>query len=211
MIVFDKTGTLTIGRPALLNKDEIALDDLNDAARLARNSRHPLSRAIVEAAGKGTAAFDAHEIAGSGVEAMIGDEPCRLGAAAWVGAPPDTAQETEVWFRRGANTPIRFVFSDMPHQDAKSVIEALGTRDLPVQLLSGDNAPIVSRVAATLGIDQYKAAMRPEQKLEFLTEQSRAGAKIAMIGDGLNDAPSLANAHVSLSPGSAAGCKSGRR
>ncbi|MEM9014932.1 MAG: heavy metal translocating P-type ATPase [Pseudomonadota bacterium] len=203
-MIFDKTGTLTLGRPQLTNQKDILFDDLRAAAALARVSRHPLSRAIVEAVGPGVSADGAVEFPGLGIEAMINGERLRLGSAEWTGAPIAKDVSLETWFRRGDGAPVRFQFDDTPHGDAARVIEELAARGLSSELLSGDRTPAVAAVAATLGLSDYHASMSPQDKAARLAELAATGVRTAMIGDGLNDAPSLAQAHVSLSPGTAA-------
>jgi len=203
-IVFDKTGTLTLGRPQLSNREDIAPNDLQDAAVLARISRHPLSRAIIEAVGPGVGLEDAIEIPGLGIEAMVNGERLRLGSADWVGAPVTNDVSLETWFCRGDSAPVRLQFEDAPHKDAWRVVEELTARGVPSELLSGDREPSVMTVAKSLGLATYRAGVSPHEKAARLSELSVAGVKAAMVGDGLNDAPSLAHAHVSLSPGTAA-------
>ena len=204
-IVFDKTGTLTIGRPQLSNGGEVSSKDLNAAAALARTSRHPLSRAIVEAVGPGPTMIDTVEFPGLGIEATAtnGDR-LRLGSAAWVGAPRANDVFLETWFRRNDNVPVRLVFEDTPHHDAKTVVNDLASRGLPSELLSGDRQFTVAAVAGALGFGSYRAGVSPQEKAERLSDMDAAGVRAVMVGDGLNDAPSLAHAHVSLSPGTAA-------
>ena len=203
-IVFDKTGTLTLGRAIVKNKALIKPQDLQDAASLARISRHPLSRAIVEAAGPGAALQDAVEFPGLGVEGSIDGQRVRLGAAAWIGADASQDAMLETWFRRGDEVPVRFLFEDAPHKDAKEVIDQLSTDGLETELLSGDRNNVVAKVAQELGFKTYQSGVSPQDKVERLIGLQKAGVKAAMVGDGLNDAPSLAHAHVSLSPGTAA-------
>ncbi|MGF1543992.1 MAG: heavy metal translocating P-type ATPase [Parvularculaceae bacterium] len=203
-VVFDKTGTLTMGRPVLINRETISTDLLDQAASLARISRHPVSRAIVEAAGPGMAVDDAREFAGLGVEATIDGARARLGAADWIGAPQTDDASLETWFRLGDAAPVRFQFEDIPHADAAAVVQGLSARGLSSELLSGDRAPAVASVAKALGFATWRGGVSPQDKAARLSELRDAGAKPAMIGDGLNDAPSLALAHVSLSPGTAA-------
>lgn len=203
-MVFDKTGTLTLGRPQLANGTDIALNDLSDAASLARVSRHPLSRAIVEAAGAGAALEDAVEFPGLGVEGKSHGQRVRLGSAAWVGAPDTDDASLETWFRRGDGDPVRFEFLDAPHKDAARVFADLSERGVRTELLSGDREEAVAAAAGALGLAAYRAGVSPQDKAQRLLELGASGAKAAMVGDGLNDAPSLAHAHVSLSPGTAA-------
>lgn len=207
--VFDKTGTLTHGGLRLVNADSILKQDLQNAAMLARASRHPLSRAIVRAAGAGSLAKDIHETSGAGVEGVIDGERARFGRAEWVGGveqdtrrPDESA--SEAWFRMGASQPIKFIFEDAIRPDARKIMEALAARGLDVEMLSGDREAPARLIAEAAGIRRWRANLSPAEKIARLEEISRKGVKAAMIGDGLNDAPALAAAHASLSPGTAA-------
>lgn len=205
-VVFDKTGTLTHGKPRLANRTEIAPDALDAAASLARISRHPLSRAIVTEAGAGHVCNDAVEYPGLGIEGEIKGERARLGRGDWVGAtaPTDNATSTEVWFQHGQAKPIRFIFEDTLRNDANDVIGALADRNLKSEMLSGDRKGAARRVADKLELDEWRGELSPQDKIARLEALSSEGVKVAMVGDGLNDAPSLARAHASLSPGTAA-------
>lgn len=203
-IIFDKTGTLTFGKPHLSNRDEVSDDTYNAAAALARISRHPLSRAIVASAGAGKPAADAVETPGDGVKATLNGKTCKLGRAAFVGvqSPDDSVQEC--WFKRADEPPVRFVFEDAPRADSAEAVEQLKSLGLKIEMLSGDRRAATERVARILGVDNWRAEMTPAEKIAYVEELQRKGRKVAMIGDGLNDAPSLAGAHASLSPGTAA-------
>ncbi|MDZ7627970.1 MAG: heavy metal translocating P-type ATPase [Parvularculaceae bacterium] len=204
-IIFDKTGTLTLGRPQLLNRDELPADALAAAAALARISRHPLSRAVVEAAGPGDASADAAEFAGLGIEGTWNGMRARFGAADWTGAAPDAgAARMSAWLRLGERAPVQFFFEDAPRADAAAVIRTLREKGLDPELLSGDRAPVAAAMAHALGIERWSAEVGPKEKAARIGALVAAGAKPAMVGDGLNDAPSLAAAHVSLAPGTAA-------
>ncbi|PKP77895.1 MAG: heavy metal translocating P-type ATPase [Alphaproteobacteria bacterium HGW-Alphaproteobacteria-3] len=208
-IVFDKTGTLTLGRPRLVNGEEIARAELALGAAIAAASRHPLALAL---AAHGQALphpllDDIREEPGMGLEARLGGETIRLGNAGYAGA--NTAHEqghggSELWLRRGSDAPVRFRFEDTPRPDAKDAIAALKARGFAIELLSGDREPAVKRLADELGIAAWRAAARPAAKIARLEELAAEGRKVAMIGDGLNDAPALRAAHVSLSPADAA-------
>ncbi len=203
MIVFDKTGTLTHGRQRIANAAEISAETLNRAAMLARTSRHPLSRAIVAAAGPGPVADNVVERPGEGVEGVIGGAPARLGRADFVGAAALGAAKSAAWFKLGDAPPVRFLFDDEIRADASATIAALRTRGLDMIMLSGDEDAPARTVADALGIP-YTARLQPAEKIARLTTLAASGRKVAMVGDGLNDAPSLAAAHASLSPGTAA-------
>lgn len=207
MVVFDKTGTLTLGRPQLLNEDEIPDAALAAAARLAATSRHPFAKAIVQAAerrhGKVVAADGVKETPGRGLSRLraIGEE--RLGSASWCRVRGATSG-SEVWYRRDWEAPVSFRFSDLPRSDVSEVVRALQRRGLPVALLSGDRKDAVGAVANAAGIDTWLGEVSPKEKIDWLGARAAEGLKVLMVGDGLNDAPALAAAHASLSPASAA-------
>ncbi len=204
-IIFDKTGTLTLGRPTLVNREDLSPAALEAAAALARISRHPLSRAVVEAAGPGEAAGDAVEFPGLGVEGTWRGARVRLGAAVWTGADGHAADaRMSSWLKIGEGAPVRLSFEDAPRADAAAVVRALEKKGLQPELLSGDIAPVAAALARTIGIDHWRAEIGPKEKAARLVELVAAGARPAMVGDGLNDAPSLLAAHVSLAPGTAA-------
>jgi Cu2+-exporting ATPase len=202
-IVFDKTGTLTLGRQRISNLEDIPAAALEGAAELARASRHPLSRAIVAAAGGGAVAKDAHETEGFGVEGTVSGAPARLGRAEWVGATAQAGEASEAWYRRVGAPPARFLFDDEWRADARATVDALKRRGYAVLMLTGDVEAPAKRIADALGIG-YAARLTPAGKIERLKSLAANGARIAMIGDGLNDAPALAAAHASMSPGTAA-------
>lgn len=203
-VLFDKTGTLTFGRPRLANRAQIDDATLARAAMLARLSRHPLSRAIVAEAGPGLAAADATETPGEGVAGVIDGVACRLGKADFVGAPGSTDAAQEAWFRVGDASPVRLVFEDALRPDARETVRQLTDLGLAVEMLSGDREPAARRIADSLSLQSWHAGLSPEHKARRLDELRAAGVRVAMVGDGLNDAPALAAAHASLSPGSAA-------
>ncbi len=200
-VVLDKTGTLTLGTPLLVSDPG---SDLEPAAMLARASRHPLSRAIVEAAGAGPVAEDVREVSGQGVEGVIDGEICRLGSRAWVGAQGD--QQTggpSLWFVRGERAPVLFEFKDQLQDDAKHVLDQLKHQGLGVEILSGDSEKAVDGVAEELNVPAWRAQVSPQGKVDRLTELGDQGKKVLMVGDGLNDAGALSLAHASLAPGGA--------
>ncbi len=203
--VFDKTGTLTLGRMRLANENEISRETLTMAASLARSSRHPLARAVVAAAGAGKLADDVHDAPGFGVEGVIDGERARFGRADWVGAERQEGNaSSEAWFKLGGNAPIRFEFEDSLRSDAAQTIANLNARGLTSEMLSGDRPTPAERIAKAAGLMAWRAEMTPADKIARLKELADKGFKTAMIGDGLNDAPALAAAYASMSPGTAA-------
>jgi Cu2+-exporting ATPase len=202
-VVFDKTGTLTEGRPAL-RSDGVAPEALAQAAALAGASRHPLARALVRAAPGVPVAEKVREHPGLGLALAMPEGELRLGSRRWCALPEDeSAEGPELWLTGPGREPQRFAFVDPPRDDAAEVVAALQARGLAVELLSGDRERTVARLAAELGIATWRAACSPADKVARLEALAAEGRKVLMVGDGLNDAPALAAASVSLSPSSA--------
>ncbi|HET6467470.1 MAG TPA: heavy metal translocating P-type ATPase [Geminicoccaceae bacterium] len=208
MVVFDKTGTLTDGRPELVRAGVDAADR-RAAAALAKASRHPLARALGRACPDVAAAQGVEEVAGQGLRMATPEGEVRLGRRGWaadIAEEQAVAQEgigPELWLTRPGRPPVRFAFADRLRDDAAAVIRDLRARGLHVALLSGDRMPAVRAAAEALGIEQWRAACSPAEKVARLEELARAGRRVLMVGDGLNDAPALAAAHASISPASA--------
>jgi len=204
-VVFDKTGTLTEGHPRLVSAPPEDDPAWPLAAALAGASHHPLARAIAaEAEARGiapAAVTDLTEVPGAGVEGRRDGTLLRLGRADWIGA--DLQSATTVFFRQGAGTPIAFHFDEALRADAPELCQALRARGLNIVLLSGDNSEPVAAAAVATGIEDSHAGMTPAKKLEFLKSLKNRGRTILMVGDGINDAPALAAADVSMSPASA--------
>jgi Cu2+-exporting ATPase len=207
MVVFDKTGTLTLGRPELLEDDTISDDALMAAAGLAVASKHPYAKAIVEAADKRLRrvmpASGVEEVPGRGLKHALAQGEERLGSAEWCGVESG-GEDSEVWYRRDWMPPVRFRFDDSVRSDAADVVAALKRQGYRLALLSGDRSAVVERIAREVGIDTWRAELKPAAKIAWLDACERDGRKVLMVGDGLNDAPALAAAHASMSPASAA-------
>ncbi len=199
-VVFDKTGTLTIGRPELLPGDWTE-DELHLAASIAGASKHPVARALLRACPGAEVAAGVREVPGCGLEAGA----VRLGGRRWLGLEGEADREVgpELFLLRPDQPPVRFHFADQPRSDAAEVVAALRRRGYRVELLSGDRAVTVEAVAGALGIDRWQAGCSPAAKCDRLNELAAEGRKVLMVGDGLNDAPALALAHVSMSPSTA--------
>ncbi len=210
-VAFDKTGTLTRGMPELLASETFSDDVLTHAARLASHSKHPLSQALVRAAtqrGLSLAMAETEtveEIPGCGLQ----QGETKLGKASWCevalpaqSAPSeDTAQE--LWLTTPHQPPVRFTFADQLREDAANVIRTLQAAHLPTLLLSGDRVAAATSMAQAVGIADARGGLSPLEKCDVLAGLKAQGAHVLMVGDGLNDAPSLASAHVSMSPASA--------
>ena len=203
LIAFDKTGTLTQGEPRVsamsvdgsLNQKEA----LGVAAALARLSEHPLSRAITEFATRQKTVpqplplEDFRSIPGRGLSAIIGGRRVELAREESAsGSTPVTRTALLV----DGVAQARFDFIDTLRPSARSAIEALHQRGLKTVLLTGDRAEVARAVAELVGIEQVEARLRPEQKLDHLRDAQRVGSLVGMVGDGINDAPALAQADI---------------
>ena len=211
-VVFDKTGTLTIGEPELVRDDDgigrIPDAVLARAAALAGGSRHPYARAVRRAADAAgltvPVANNVREVPGHGLECTSGDGIERLGSAEWCGVEATLRDGAAVWYRGLDDTTTGFRLEDKLRSDAREVVARLRAAGLDVELLSGDRSAVVADVARQSGIESWRAAALPSDKIARLEELRAAGRHVLMIGDGLNDAPALAAGHASLSPSSAA-------
>ncbi len=201
--LFDKTGTLTEGKPVLVNASDITAEDLALAARLARASRHPLSRSVAAASAPGPVAADVREEAGGGLAATIDGRAVRFGSADFTGAAPAGDSALDAWLSVDGRT-VRFIFADRLREHAAVMIAELKKAGLTAEMLSGDRTAPVAETAAALGLDRYSAGLKPQDKIARIEALKADGKKPLMVGDGLNDAPALSAAHVSISMGSAA-------
>ena len=206
-IVLDKTGTMTVGQPSLLNSASIPDEALAAAAGLAVTSRHPYSRAVVNAARDRGLALradsDVGETAGLGLSHMTPADEVRLGSAAWCGQDEPQTREPTLWFKPARGAAITFQFADSLREDTSDVVSVLKHAGYAVEISSGDGAVPVASMAKATGIETWRAGQRPDQKIARLEALKTEGHKVLMVGDGLNDAPALASAHASLSPASA--------
>ncbi len=207
--VFDKTGTLTLGKPQLVGRERANRAHLALAAALAAHSRHPLSLALAAANAGPVPVVDAvTEVAGGGLEAVTPQGVLRLGNRAFACGAASGEEEahglSEVVLSRDGTELETFRFEDTLRAGATVVVKALKEDGIDTAILSGDRAPAVSRIADQLGIRRWRAALSPRQKTEAVAERSGRGRRVLMVGDGINDAPALAAAHVSIAPATAA-------
>lgn len=203
-IVFDKTGTLTLGRPQLQNAGTHMLQDVQLAASLASQSKHPLSRAIYNSWNGKILELEVKEEPGNGLSSVYNGKAVKLGRRDWCGnknAPKD--ESLELWLDLEGKQPVRFSFTDSLRPDSADVIKELEQQKFNIILLSGDREAVVRSTAESLGISNFSSGVTPLEKAERINSLATAGAKILMVGDGLNDAPALSAANVSMSPSSA--------
>nr|WP_295469276.1 heavy metal translocating P-type ATPase [Mesorhizobium sp.] len=203
-VVLDKTGTLTTGRMRVSSHD-VLQTELPVAAALARLSRHPAAVAVAAlGGGEDVQAFEAREIPGDGIEARIGACLWRLGRPGWAVEGDGDLSGSGPWLSRDGIFVGRFDVSDTLREGAAAAVTTLKGTGLSVELLSGDAEEETRRVAKLTGIGQMAGRQRPEDKVSRLETLRREGRRVLMVGDGINDAPALGAAHVSMAPSTAA-------
>jgi len=219
MVVFDKTGTLTSPLPRITNLADVDPELVRLAGRLAQSSSHPLAATLARAVGHVVqelpAIADAREQPGEGVSAVLDGEELRLGSPAFCGIAEDLSdaahdaahdaarQGSRIAISAGGRRALFYVDQAL-RADALATVENLRNLGLDMMVLSGDRASAVAPMAQALGIGQWRAECKPADKVAELDRLKAAGRRVLMVGDGLNDSPALASAHVSLAPVSAA-------
>lgn len=215
-VVFDKTGTLTEGHPEV---DRVLLAEgvsheelLTVAAALERNSEHPLARAVVRAAEDrkiaAPAARNPQIHTGQGITGEVDGIVCGAGSAAFlkdlgIDLPlRETSSDTPIELVHGGKWIGCLFLRDLVRGDAKGAVDALRAKGIQVILLSGDREAAANAVARYLGIDRVKAEVLPNGKVEFIRALRRQGCCVAMVGDGVNDAPALSVADLGIAFGS---------
>lgn len=220
-VAFDKTGTLTEGRPRLdaLVSDGIAEDAaLRLAAGLQSASEHPLARAVLDAAAERGQTLppvtDFRSVPGQGVEGVIDGRLLRLGnrrlceeallpdALAARAAALDAQGDTVAFLSERGRVIAIFGFADQVRPTAAAAVEAMRALDVEVVMLTGDTAGAAARVGQATGITRISSALQPDGKIAALAQLTGAGQIVAMVGDGVNDAPALASADLSIALGS---------
>jgi len=209
VIIFDKTGTLTLGQPRLINKNEIDENLLLIAASIASKSKHPLSKALYSSYCGNLLELQVIETSGSGLSSIYNKQEIKLGKKEFVtnfNANLDTENSSEitseVYLKYGEKIVI-FKFEDEIRPDAEVVIGQLQKLKKKIILLSGDKKSAVENVANKIGISEYYYNQNTIDKCNFLNKLKLQNKNILMIGDGLNDAPALVLADVSISPATA--------
>ena len=209
-VIFDKTGTLTLPDLEVVNAAGVPEFLLELAGQLALSSHHPVAAAVARVSNAKAPLTGAIEEPGQGMRATVGGVEARLGRPSFCGAEKIAADRADldpeasvVAFRFGDE---KYVFSirQALRRDARAIIAGLTKRNIAVEILSGDREPAVRSAARELGVHQWRAAVTPADKIARIDQLKRDGYRVMMVGDGLNDAPSLAAAHVSMSPISAA-------
>ncbi len=198
-VVFDKTGTLTL--PAAAG-DALDAEDQSVALALTRNTTHPVSQAIAAALlGDGIEPAEVSgqtEHPGQGISAWYQGQQVRLGSGAWLGAGQGT------FIQIGNAAPKKIALQSQLREGAAELIAAWQTQGLNVQLVSGDDPVETARVAEMLGITDWRAQFSPAEKIGYIEGLRANGARVLMVGDGLNDTGALAAADASVSPATAA-------
>lgn len=221
-LVLDKTGTLTQGRPRLLGIEASAGFSENDLLQLGaaveRSSEHPLARAIVEAAQeRGLAlaeATDFESANGRGVRARVGARDILIGQERWfagLGIDPGPLHELADARRKDGSIVMfiaidgvvagLFALGDAIKETSPGAIEALRRQGLRIIMLTGDSLQTATAIGAKLGITEIHAEVLPENKRDIVRALKDKGGRVAMAGDGINDAPALAEAHVGIAMG----------
>jgi Cu+-exporting ATPase len=222
VVVFDKTGTLTRGEPVVTDliaaKGFDSIQVLAYAAALEKNSEHPLAQAILQRAqtdGIVVAAVEKFTVAsGLGAKALLENKSCLIGNRFFMkseGVPIDALDEPAAKLAREGKTVVYaalektaiglIALADVPKNSAKPAIESLKRRKLKVMMVTGDNAGTANAIAGQLGIDQVLADVLPGNKADEIRKLQKAGEVVAMVGDGINDAPALAAADVGIAIG----------
>ncbi|HEY0617509.1 MAG TPA: copper-translocating P-type ATPase [Kribbella sp.] len=227
VVLFDKTGTLTKGEPAVTGVATVGAvteeELLELAAAAESDSEHPLAKAIVRAAkdrvpaggGRRVVASDFRSLTGRGVQAVVDGAEVAVGGPALLretGAqvPAELADDTQAWIDRGAAVlyVIRdgqvlgaVALEDEIRPESKQAVDALHRHGVKVAMITGDAQQVADAVAAQLGIDEVFAEVLPKDKDAKVAELQARGLKVAMVGDGVNDAPALARAEVGIAIG----------
>jgi Cd2+/Zn2+-exporting ATPase len=217
-VAMDKTGTLTTGEMVVQSVESFPPGREDEVAKIAfaleKQSNHPLARAIVTyCRAKQVPELPVSEFAsltGKGVRGLVDSKLAYLGRrellqdgplAEWISKVPDAPlAATEVWIIHGELLG-RLLLQDHIREESRAVLAALKSEHVRTIMLTGDRRSAAERVATELGVQEVRSGLKPEEKLEIITKLGKEGHKVAMVGDGVNDAPSLAAAYVAVAMG----------
>jgi Cu+-exporting ATPase len=219
-LVVDKTGTLTEGKPRLINYSQALRDDpelFRLAASLERASEHPLGSAIVEAAAKYdmplSAATEFQSITGKGISGVVDQRKVAIGNVAFMidlgvfekdkqsAMEENPPEGTVLYIAIDGKYVGNFVVADKLRTSTPDAICDLKAQGLRIVMLTGDSRSVANSIARKLGIDEFEADVLPEKKLQIIRKFQGQGRVVAMAGDGINDAPALAQADVGIAMG----------
>jgi Cd2+/Zn2+-exporting ATPase len=227
VVAFDKTGTLTRGQASMVDRiatSPDAPDFLPAVAALEADSEHHLASAVIRALEAEGGAPDPRPVRdftalpGEGVAGLLGEEPWWVGNSTMAGRMEATVPETlAAWARaaggrgesavyvgRGAEVRGAMAFADTLKPDARDAVQELRSSGVRrVVILSGDHLPAVQALARALGVEEFQAGLLPDQKVEAVKALARAHPGVAMVGDGVNDAPAMAASHLGVAMGAA--------
>lgn len=222
-VIFDKTGTLTLGEFRVVKTglaDNVLEDDmLSIAASIESESEHPIAKGIVKTAQEKNLSLvdveDFHALTGKGVSATISGANYKMGGASLLKAEniqfPDallkTAKnaadngQTAIYLIKDLHALAVFIIADAIRKESQAAVDALHKHGIEVAMLTGDDSAVANAVAESLGIDTVFSEVLPEDKANKVQALQQKGKKVAMVGDGVNDAPALATADVGIAIG----------
>lgn len=218
-LVVDKTGTLTTGRPILtdvvvLDADYTENEILEVAASAETASEHPLAEAIIAGArqrGVATTVVDqAEPVTGQGIRAQVGGREVTVGSAALLAQPPSTdltelneQGKTAMYVGIDGSAVGIVAVADTARPEAAAAIRSLHDKGVRVIMATGDARPVAESIARQLGVDEVHAQLMPEDKQTIVTDLQSRGYTVAMLGDGVNDTPALAQSDIGVAMGAA--------
>ncbi len=223
-VAFDKTGTLTLGKPAVT--DLVPCDDMTEdellriAASVESRSEHPLAKAVANAAQKRGITLDDvtdfQNVPGRGVQATINGKTVQVGSPQYLlqnGDIPTRLSEarhrledegkTVMLVQQAGSWVGLIALADQVRPEAKAIIDTLHKAGIKVAMLTGDNPKVAQHIAQQVGVDQVHAGLMPEDKVTVIKQIEAETGAVAMVGDGVNDAPALAIASIGIAMGAA--------
>ena len=214
-VVFDKTGTLTVGRWQLLEIISLGhrskAELLSMAAVLEKDVDHPVAvelRHRSEMEGFVLPTAEGIQVSDNGISGWIHNKEVRIGSKAYLavetggdalwGLPPDHPHVSPVYMSVGGKPAALFLFGDSVRESARQTVDALRAEGYRLNLISGDGQGVTASLGSQLGLDTARGAMLPQDKAEFIERLRSEGHRVAMLGDGVNDAPALTNSDLAV-------------